>query len=213
MTDRTPEILLIHARSVLTLRHIPDNLLDERCSSILSSTIHAQPRMCWHNAMDALPLIPGARYVEGLVAMATFPEALEHGWVELVKPRRIIDPTPRFCSGQAGALAYFAGQRWTREQVVAIMRQYPDGVTLPLSNHHVREHGRIPDHVPERALLGWRSAIRACHAYRMQAWCTSGSCVDDAVEREQASLDIALSGWSRGTKQQLASFRTRLAAS
>lgn len=92
--------------------------LDLERSREVSAVVHAMPKHCWQNSMDALETCyrdhPSAFYVEGW-AVTEYGLVVEHGWVEV--DGRIIDPTPSWNEVEEGDRAYFAGVRYTLKEM------------------------------------------------------------------------------------------------
>lgn len=100
-----------------------------------ADAIRARPRECYRNAIMALFVIAGlqdATYVEGVYVTNTgIP--FDHGWIE-TPDGRIIDPTvallERSRSEDGGAVLYYPGERFSREDVTRLCTR--DRATLPL---------------------------------------------------------------------------------
>ena len=100
--------------------------IDFDTSAKLAGLIQAMPRQCWKNAIKALPLLPGGRYVEGCLVDG-FP--IEHGWCEW--EGKIVDPT--LYNDLETPYFYLPGVKYTFEDVVK--RVPKKSVTLPLVYH------------------------------------------------------------------------------
>ncbi len=115
--------------------------------------------------------------------------------MELTSAGHIVDPSPRFCEGQAGVLRYFPAQRWTSKKVQRLMRQYRDEVELPLYRHHVQcVNGRRVT-VAAEITQGWRRAIEDCHDFRVTLHREAGSPIAATADDERRMLEHELGAW------------------
>lgn len=168
-------------------------------SSRLAALLDAPAERTYRNALSALFACPGAVYVEGLVAVTWMSGALDHAWVEVPRTGRIIDPSPRYCRGEAGVLAYFPGQRWTLAQVNRLLAHNNDQLLLPLNVNHVRFLRGRPATVTAAVTDNWRRAIRACHEFRVEFYRAAGMPIATSAQDEQQLLESELSGWPVST--------------
>ena len=178
---------------VLPSSHYPPTAVDRARSTALAHGARAQPRECYSNAYRAMMLAREAVYVEGYVASSLTSSAIQHAWLEIPETRIILDPTPSYCDGTSSALSYFAGQRWTREDIRATyLRQR--GATFPLGGVQPERHRDDAQRDP-RIVEGWRRAASECHRFRAAHYLERyGTPMSPAMELAHQRLITELSG-------------------
>lgn len=102
-------------------------------SQRLSKRIDAQNKECFGNTWEALPHVPGAKYIEGWVAGPWI--VTLHAWLELADGS-IVDTTPTYIENPAKG--YFPGRRYTLRELLMKLEAHLDAnepATLPLDPH------------------------------------------------------------------------------
>ena len=165
-------------------------------SAQLAKDVGAAQNMCYLNAYRSVAHVPGGRYVEGYVALETTPAPIAHGWIE-VGGDVILDPTPGYCAPDTAALAYFAGQRWTLQELVVMERAHRRMLTLPFSEFLADAGCNVGLPSDHDVLMSWRRAVRDCHMFRAARHrAVHGTPLFGTEAREAAWLAQELSLWT-----------------
>jgi hypothetical protein len=109
--------------------------LDVPRSQALAEQIKAKSKEPYANAARAASKTPGARYVQGFLALNRKPfEPIEHAWIEVEEA--ILDPNFDFLKVKPENLLYFPAHRITAKQLKAALDEakedYPDDDPLPI---------------------------------------------------------------------------------
>jgi hypothetical protein len=92
--------------------------LNVKLSRELAQQVWAEDKDCYRNAVRAVPILPGAVYVEGWV-ITSFGLVTEHGWIE--HNGEVVDPTPTYAEQADGK--YFPGVRYTLPDLAKLMNR------------------------------------------------------------------------------------------
>lgn len=110
--------------------------VDRASSQRLARAVGARDRGCYRNALRALPRLPDATYVEGVVAMQNGLR-LEHAWLETIQG--VVDPTPVYAAMREGTCTYFAGPRWTLGEIRALFSAEQDEIVTPILGYDLTD--------------------------------------------------------------------------
>lgn len=103
--------------------------VDRATSQRLACAVGAEDRGCYRNALRALPRLVDAAYVEGVVVIDNGLK-FDHAWLQ--SAAGVVDPTPVYAAMPEGACTYFAGPRWTLDEIHALFSPDQDDIETPI---------------------------------------------------------------------------------